>query len=278
MRNNSEHLAQRHSQWPQEANLSIDLSVDEEGIALIVINRPERRNALDQAHYDMLSDAWRHVRDDKDIRVAIVTGAGDQAFCAGADIKEFLGKRPPLDQLMLTQQGALLNRGLEVWKPIIAAVNGHCLGGGMTLLLATDIRICIPEARFGLTEVQRGAFPANGGTQRISQQVPYAIAMEMLLIGDAFDAQKASKWGLVNQVVERNQLMDTAYGFARRLAANAPLAVQAAKELAVRSRDLDLASGLRLEQLMLRVLQESEDIQEGVAAFKEKRSPRYQGR
>jgi len=258
--------------------LAIDFSVDEEGIALIVINRPERRNALDQAHYEMLSQAWRQVRDDSDIRVAIVTGAGDQSFCAGADIKEFLGQRPPLSQLMLTQQGALLNRGLEVWKPVIAAVNGYCLGGGMTLLLATDLRVCIPEAKFGLTEVQRGAFPANGGTQRISQQLPHAIAMEMLLTGDAFDAQTASRWGLVNRIVERAALIDTAYAYARRLAANAPLAVQAAKELAIRSRDLDLTSGLRMEQLFLRMLQESDDIQEGVTAFKEKRPPRFQGR
>jgi E-phenylitaconyl-CoA hydratase len=148
----------------------------------------------------------------------------------------------------------------------------------MTLLLATDLRVCIPEAKFGLTEVQRGAFPANGGTQRISQQLPHAIAMEMLLTGDAFDAQTASRWGLVNRIVEREALIDTAYAYARRLAANAPLAVQAAKELAIRSRDLDLTSGLRMEQLFLRMLQESDDIQEGVAAFKEKRPPRFQGR
>lgn len=258
--------------------MAIDLTVDEQGIALIVINRPERHNALDQAHYDMLSAAWRKVRDDSAIRVAVVTGAGDKAFCAGADIKQFLGNRPPLETLMLTQQGALLNRGLEVWKPIVAAINGYCVGGGMTLLLATDIRVCVSDARFGLTEVQRGVFPANGGTQRISQQVPHAIAMEMLLTGDAFDAQTASRWGLVNQVVAKDQLMETALAYARKLAANAPLAVQAAKELAIRSRDMDLASGLRMEQLMLRVLQESEDIQEGVAAFKEKRPARFQGK
>jgi len=257
--------------------VSIDFSVDGHGIATITINRPERRNALDRQHYDLLSDAWRTVRDDDAIRVAIITGAGDRAFCAGADIKSFLADAPPLAQIARTQQSQLLNRGLEVWKPIVAAVNGYCLGGGMTLLLATDIRVCTQDAQFGLSEVRRGAFPANGGTQRICQQLPHAIAMEILLLGDNFDAQTAGRWGLVNRVVPREQLLDTAQQYALRLAANAPLAVQAAKELAIRSRDADLATGLRLEQLFLRLLQESEDIQEGSRAFTEKRPPAFRG-
>ena len=257
--------------------MSIDFSVEHNGIATITINRPESRNALDQQHYDLLSDAWRTVRDDDNIRVAIITGAGDKAFCAGADIKTFLAAPPSLATLMRTQQSQLLNRGLEVWKPVVAAVNGYCLGGGMTLLLATDIRVCTSGARFGLSEVQRGAFPANGGTQRIAQQLPHAIAMEMLLIGDQFDAQTASRWGLVNQVVADEQLMATAQQYALRIAANAPLAVQAAKELALRSRDADLATGLRMEQLFLRILQDTQDIQEGADAFTEKRSPHFQG-
>lgn len=257
--------------------MSIDFSVDDHGIATITINRPERRNALDRQHYDLLSDAWCTVRDDDAIRVAIITGAGDRAFCAGADIKSFLADAPPLAQIAHTQQAQLLNRGLEVWKPIVAAVNGYCLGGGMTLLLATDIRVCAQDAQFGLSEVRRGAFPANGGTQRICQQLPHAIAMEILLLGDNFDAETAGRWGLVNRVVPREQLMDTARQYALRLAANAPLAVQAAKELAIRSRDADLATGLRLEQLFLRLLQESEDIREGSRAFAEKRSPAFKG-
>ncbi len=257
--------------------MSIDFQQEDNGIATITINRPERRNALDQSHYDMLSDAWKRVRDDPAIRVAIITGAGDQAFCAGADIKSFLTTAPPLSALLNTQQGELLNRGLEVWKPIVAAVNGYCLGGGMTLLLATDLRVCTKQARFGLSEVQRGAFPANGGTQRISQQLPHAIAMEMLLIGDQFDAETAQRWGLINKVVEQDALMQSAREYALRLAANAPLAVQAAKELAIRSRDADLATGLRMEQLFLRILQESDDIKEGADAFKERRAPAFRG-
>lgn len=257
--------------------MSIDFCQEDNGIATITINRPESRNALDQAHYESLSDAWKRVRDDPAIRVAIITGAGDKAFCAGADIKSFLAAPPSLSTLLNTQQGELLNRGLEIWKPIVAAVNGYCLGGGMTLLLATDIRVCTKEARFGLTEVQRGAFPANGGTQRISQQLPHAIAMEMLLIGDQFDADIALRWGLVNKIVDQDSLMKNAREYALRLAANAPLAVQAAKELALRSRDADLNTGLRMEQLFLRIIQESEDIKEGADAFKERRPPVFRG-
>ncbi|WP_338879097.1 enoyl-CoA hydratase/isomerase family protein [Achromobacter veterisilvae] len=256
--------------------MSIDFQ-EQDGVALISINRPEKSNALDREHYDALSEAWRRVRDDDAIRVAVITGAGDRAFCAGADLKSFVGAPPSLAALMHTQQGQLLNRGLEVWKPVVAAVNGHCLGGGMTLLLATDLRVCVPTATFGLTEVQRGVFPANGGTQRVAQQLPHAIAMEMLLLGDAFDADAANRWGLVNRVVPREELLPAAMAYARRLAANAPLAVQAAKELALRSRDADLATGLRLEQLFLRLLQDSQDVAEGTRAFAERRAPRFQG-
>lgn len=257
--------------------MSIDFSVAS-GIATLTINRPEKHNALDQVHYDALSAAWCEVRDNDAIRVAVITGAGEQSFCAGADIKSFLGEAPPLNALMHTQQSQLLNRGLEVWKPVVAAVNGYCLGGGMTLLLATDLRVCVPSATFGLSEVKRGAFPANGGTQRIAQQLPHAIAMEMLLLGDAIDARMAERWGMVNRVVEPAELMATAMDYATRLAANAPLAVQAAKELALRSRDADLATGLRMEQLFLRILQTSSDLAEGRDAFNERRAPSFTGR
>lgn len=257
--------------------MAIDFSLDGH-VATITINRPERMNAMDTEHYEALSAAWMRVRDDPAIRVAIVTGAGAKSFSAGADLKSFVGAQPPLSELLLTQKSPILNRGLEVWKPVVAAVNGYCLGGGMTLLLATDLRVAAEHATFSVAEVKRGVFPANGGTQRIAQQFPHAIAMELLLIGDSIDAQTALRWGLVNRVVAASQLMDTARDFAHRLAANAPLAVQAAKELAVRSRDMDLATGLRLEQVMLRLLQGSEDVREGTTAFAEKRVPEFRGR
>ncbi|MSQ60249.1 MAG: enoyl-CoA hydratase/isomerase family protein [Betaproteobacteria bacterium] len=257
--------------------MSIDVTLDQ-GICTIVINRPERLNAMDAGHYRDLSAAWRQVRDDANIRVAIVTGAGEKSFTTGADIKSFLTSPPGYDEMWLTQRDPLLNRGLEVWKPVIAAVNGYCLGGGVTLLLATDIRIASENASFGLSEVKRGVIAGNGGTQRILDQLPHAIAMEMLLTGDPIDATTAARWGLINKVVPREQLMATAMEYAGRIAANAPLAVQAAKELALRSRDVDRATGLRMEQMFNRMLMATEDAKEGPAAFAEKRKPKFQGK
>lgn len=257
--------------------MSVDFALDD-GVATITINRPDRLNAMDADHYQALSDCWTRVRDDGNVRAAVVTGAGPKSFSVGADLKSFTARPAELSEFMTTQKGQLLNRGLEVWKPIIAAVNGFCLGGGMTLLLATDIRFAVPTATFGLTEVKRGLLPANGGTQRIAQQLPHAVAMKLLLTGETFDAKVAERWGLINEIVEAEQLMETAMSTARTIAKNAPLGVQSTKELAVRSRDLDLNSGLRLEQAMLRILQTSDDVQEGSRAFAEKREPLFQGR
>lgn len=257
--------------------MAIDFTVSDEGVALITINRPERLNAMDAEHYGALSRAWCTVRDDAQIRVAIVTGAGERSFTTGADIKSFLTAPPSLADMWLTQRDQLLNRGLEVWKPVIAAVNGYCLGGGMTLMLATDIRIASTTATFSLAEVKRGVIPGNGGTQRVLDQLPHAIAMEMLLTGDGIDAIVAERWGLVNKVVPQADLLTTAQTYARKIAANAPLAVQAAKELALRSRDMDLTSGLRLEAVLNRMLMQTEDAKEGPAAFAAKRAPQFKG-
>ncbi len=257
--------------------MAIDFSVSDAGVALITINRPERLNAMDTEHYQALSRAWVTVRDDPAVRCAIVTGAGERSFTTGADIKSFLTAPASMPELWLTQTDQILNRGLEVWKPVISAINGYCLGGGMTLMMATDIRIAATHATFGLSEVKRGALAGNGGTQRILSQVPYAIAMEMMLTGDAIDAVQAERWGLVNRVVPLEQLMETAYAFANRIAANAPLAVQATKEMVVRSRDMDLNAGLRMERLVGRMLQFTEDAVEGPAAFAAKRTPNFKG-
>ena len=257
--------------------MAIDFEVDADGVALITMNRPERMNALDAEHYAALSRCWEQVRDDRKIRCAIVTGAGDKAFTAGADLKSFVNRDPVLADNWLTQKDQILNRGLEVWKPVIAAVNGYCMGGGLTLLFATDIRIAVEGAVFGLSEVKRGLVPGNGGTQRVMKQFPYAIAMEILLTGDRFGTDLAERWGLVNAVVPREKLMATAYDYARRVAENAPLAVQAAKELAIRSLDMDLATGLRWEAATNVMLRGSKDVKEGTTAFAEKRKPDFKG-
>ena len=257
--------------------MAIDYSLSDDGIALITINRPERLNAMDAEHYKALSQAWSTVRDDPAVRVAIVTGAGERSFTTGADIKSFLTTPAGLSEMWLTQRDQLLNRGLEVWKPVVAAVNGYCLGGGMTLMLATDIRIAAAHATFSVAEVKRGVIPGNGGTQRVLDQLPYAVAMEMLLTGDGIDAVAAERWGLINKIVAKEDLLATAFVYARRIAVNAPLAVQAAKELAVRSRDMDLTTGLRMEAVINRMLGFTEDAKEGPAAFAAKRPPNFKG-
>jgi E-phenylitaconyl-CoA hydratase len=258
--------------------MSIDFTTDEAGIATITINRVEQRNALDSQHYTALSHAWVEVRDNPLIRCAILTGAGEAAFCAGADIKEQIGQDADLSMLWQAQGMPQLNRGLDMRKPVIAAVNGFCLGGGMTLLLATDIRVAASLAEFGLPEVRHGVIAGFGGTQRITRQLPHARAMELLLTGARIDAAKAERWGLINDVVPAADLMAAARRYAVTIAANAPLAVQATKELSLRARDASLDEGMRLEQFTSHILQTSADVQEGRLAFIEKRKPTYQGR
>ncbi|MEO9188564.1 MAG: enoyl-CoA hydratase-related protein [Acetobacteraceae bacterium] len=257
--------------------MSIDVEI-EGHIAVITINRPDRLNAMDAEHYHGLSQAWMRVRDDPELRVAVVKGGGDRAFTVGADIKGFLTRDMGFPDVWMTQRDQILNRGIELWKPVVAAVNGYCLGGGVTLLLATDIRIASETATFGLSEVKRGIIAGNGGTQRVLSQLPYPIAMEMLLTGDAIPASEAARWGLINKVVPPEKLVDTAMDYARRLANLAPLALQAAKELAIRSRDVDLNTGLRIERLVSELLRRTDDAKEGARAFAEKRQPNFQGR
>lgn len=247
-------------------------------IAYITINRPEAMNAMDPETYEELSKAWIDVRDDPDVWVAIITGAGDKAFSAGADLRKTIGRPIEAWHFWQTQEEQILNRGLEVWKPIIAAVNGYCLAGGMTLLLATDIRIAAKHATFGLSEVSRGILPGNGGTQRTIQQLPYPIAMYFLLTGERMNAEEALRVGLINKVVPLPELMPEAERLARRICENAPLAVRAIKELAIRGQYLPIEYGLRLEQAIQRALATTEDAKEGPRAFAEKRRPHYSGR
>ncbi len=179
-------------------------------VATLTINRPESMNAMDPQTYKELSDAWIEVRDNPDIWAAVITGANApgraperQSFTAGADLKQTIPQAhaQELWPFWQTQADQLLNRGLEVWKPVVAAVNGYCLAGGMTLLFATDIRVASEQAVFGISEVKRGLLPGNGGTQRAIRQLPYPVAMELLLLGDNLTAQQALQYGLVNKVV-----------------------------------------------------------------------------
>lgn len=249
-----------------------------DSVAHITINRPEAMNAMDAEVYAELSKAWIDVRDNPDVWVAIITGAGEKAFTAGADLKSFITRTPGKADFWLTQKDMILNRGLEVWKPVIAAINGYCLAGGMTLLFATDVRIAAEHAVFEISEVKRGILPGNGGTQRALRQLPYAIAMEMLLLGRRLTAQEALAYGLVNRVVPLKDLLPTAEQVARQLCENGPLALRAVKELAIRSQSVPLEHGLRLEQAFQEFLRTTEDAREGPRAFAEKRKPAYKAR
>ena len=247
-------------------------------IAYITFNRPEAMNAMDPEVYSLLSEAWIDVRDNPDIWVAIITGAGERAFTAGADLKTTIPQEREKADFWLTQKGMILNRGLEVWKPIIAAVNGYCLAGGMTMLFATDIRIAAEHAVFEISEVKRGILPGNGGTQRALKQLPYAIAMEMLLLGRRITAQEALTYGLINKIVPMKDLLTTAEEYALKLCENGPLSLRAIKELAIRSQSLPLEDGIRLETAFQEYLRTTEDAKEGPRAFAEKRKPEYKGR
>lgn len=253
-------------------------------IVVITIDRPAVHNALDLDASRELGEAWTRFRDDPELWVAIVTGAGDKAFSAGADLRalgEFYRALTPLQRRQRgeTQPGVGgLTRNLEVWKPIIAAVNGYCFGGGLELALACDIRLCSENAQFGLTETSRGIIPGAGGTQRLPRIVPVGIALEMIFTAKKIGAAEAYRIGLVNRVTPQAELMNAAVALADEICANAPLAVQTAKTAVWKGLELPLADGLRLENLLGEPLRTSEDAQEGIAAFAEKRKPKFQGK
>lgn len=250
-------------------------------IVTITINRPEARNSLDMQHFQELAQAWAEFRDDPAAWVAVVTGTG-RDFCTGADLKKFI---PELTGALPRPQGwnktdaihAVLHR-FPVYKPIVAAVNGVCVAGGLEMLGSTDIRIAVPQARFGVTEPKRGLFAGGGSTVRLPRQIPYALAMELLLTADMVDARRALEMGLVNRVVEADRLMDVAYDYAERIAANAPLAVFATKQSAIEGLSLDLESAYLNETRHSDRIFETEDAKEGPQAFAEKRPPRWQAR
>jgi enoyl-CoA hydratase/carnithine racemase len=248
-------------------------------LAYVTINRPDRRNAIDPATSSELRDAFEAFKADDDAWVAILTGTGDQAFSAGADLvamaQAFSGGDggPRWD----VPFGGI-TRGFECWKPLIAAINGYCLAGGLELALACDIRVAAEHATFGLPEPKRAIIPAAGGTQRLPRAVPLAFAMELLMTGDRFDSETALRFGLVSRVVPADKLMTTAEEVAGRILECGPLAVRYIKEAALRGRELSLEDGLKLESQMAGKVFQSEDAREGPTAFAQKRKPEYKGR
>jgi enoyl-CoA hydratase len=231
-------------------------------------------NALTGEMVTALDAAFDDFNKDDRLWVAILTGAGDRAFCAGFDLKEAVPRVAEGD--MMGYDEPAKRQFSEIYKPIIGAVNGHCLAGGLEMLAGTDLRVAAEHATFGLGEVRWGLVPMGGSHIRLPRQVPWAVAMELLLTGRPLDAQRAYGIGLVNRVVPANDLMPAALELAETICKNGPFAVRTAKEIAVRA--LDQEPGFVLErELGLRVLA-SQDAQEGPRAFAEKRPPKFTGR
>ena len=249
-------------------------------LAYVTLNRPERRNAIDPATSAELKDAFEAFKADDDLWVAILTGAGDKAFSAGADL---LAMSQSLsggdgDSGALNAPFAGITRGYECWKPIIAAIHGYCLAGGLELALSCDIRIAADNAQFGLPEPKRAIIPGATGTQRLPRAVPLAFAMELLLTGDRFDAETALRFGLVSRVVPREQLMETAETIAQSILKNGPLAVRYIKQAVMQGREMSFEDGIRLESELAGKVFRTEDAREGPLAFAEKREPQYKGK
>ncbi|ODS98513.1 MAG: hypothetical protein ABS56_04830 [Lautropia sp. SCN 69-89] len=254
-----------------------------DGVLILTIARPAARNALNAETQQALVEEWLHFRDDDTLRVAVLTGAGDEAFCAGADLKElgaFYRSMTPFERRERGERepglGAI-TRNFDPRKPTIAAINGACLAGGLELALACDIRVAAEHARFGLPEVRRGILPGAGGTQRLPRALPVGVALEMILTGTPIDAASALRWGLVSRVVPAAALLDCALEIAALIAANGPLAVRAAREAVYEGLALPMDAALRLEQFLAEPLRQSDDAAEGVRAFIEKRRANFAG-
>jgi len=249
-------------------------------VATVTIDRPDALNAIDRQTNAELIDVWARVRDDDDVWIAILTGAGDRAFCAGADLKDLipaLAERARAGDLDSFNFGGI-TRGFETWKPLIAAVNGYALAGGTELALACDIRIAAENARFGQPEVRWAIIPGAGGTQRLPRAIGASAALELILTGRQIDAQEALRLGLVHRVVPERQALIEAQRVAESLLANGPLALRAAKEAVIQGLDLKLNAGLDLELGLFADMLQTEDAIEGPQAFAEKRTPRFQAR
>jgi enoyl-CoA hydratase len=264
------------------------LRYEKEGhVATLTMNRPEARNAVNPEMLCRLADAWEDVNADPEIRVAILTGAGEQAFCAGADLDKLVrmmqGAIAPeneYDERIKNDVGTIYKgfmRSLDVVKPIVAAVKGFCVAGGLELLNCCDIRVAADDAQFALAEVKWSLFPMGGSTVRIPRQIPWPIAMEIMLTGERFSAQEAHRVCLVNKVVPAAQVMTEARRYAEIIAANGPLAVQAVKRSALAGMGLPTAQALEKELEIGIPVSMSQDAREGPRAFKEKRAPRFTG-
>jgi enoyl-CoA hydratase len=269
--------------------MPIHYEQDDEHIVLITIDRPEARNSADMEHFKLLREAWDRFNDDESAWVAIITGVED-TFFVGADLKKYIPEitkyQKEIAEKGLNEIGGYrlddgtkaVLRGAKIWKPIIAAVNGFCAAGGMEMLGGCDIRVACPEAKFAVMEPKRGLFAGGGTTVRLPRQIPFPLAMEFLLCADLIPAERAYEMGLLNAIVPRDELLDAAYTYARRITANAPLAVQATKQSVWEGLGLPLRDAYKNEAQISSTIFQTEDAKEGPKAFAEKRKPNWQGK
>lgn len=269
--------------------MPIHYEKDDGHVVRITIDRPETKNALDLYHFRDLARAWKDFRFDDDAWIAIVTGV-DGCFMAGADLKTYIpqitelhqkisgGDVDEIDGCKLSDGTRAVLRDAKIYKPIIAAVDGPCVAGGMEMLGGVDIRIATPNASFGVMEPKRGLFAGGGTTARLPRQIPFPAAMEFLLTAERFPAERALELGLINEIVPPEQLQERASEWAHRIAANAPLAVQATKESVLRGLGGTLDDAYVIEQELSSVVFGTEDAKEGPKAFAEKRPPEWKGR
>jgi len=249
-----------------------------ENIGLLTINRPDKLNAISNELTSELSQLLGEIENDEELRVLIITGAGDKAFVAGADIKELVDRDAKIGRRVSRERQEIFSRIENLQIPVIAAINGYALGGGLEIALACSIRVCSEKAQFGAPEVKLGIIPGDGGTQRLPRLVGLGRAMEMILTGDFIDAQEAYRIGLVNKVFPHEELMGGAMELAQRIASRPPLAVRYAKEAVNRSQGGDAVSGFALESYLHALACTTEDKKEGVSAFLEKRKGVFKGK
>ena len=249
-----------------------------EGIATITLNRPEALNAFSKEVVTEIMQALEDVKNDESVRVVVLTGAGEKAFSAGADIKAMVGMNA-LKARELSLMGEKLCVALEsLEKPVIAAINGYAFGGGMEVSMACDIRIASENALMGQTEINIGLIPGWGGTQRLTRLVGVGKTKELVFTGKRIDAKTAEQLGIVNMVVPAEKFKETVRQFALDLASKAPVALKVAKALINKGADIGLESALALEREGFGVVASTEDLQEGVKAFTEKRKPTFKGK
>jgi enoyl-CoA hydratase len=269
--------------------MTIHYETGDDHIVRITIDRPEARNSLDMDHFKQLRMAWERFGKEDDAFVAVITGVGPD-FCVGADLKTYIPQITKLSTTMretgvteidgyrLDDGTKAVLRNVKLYKPIVAAINGTCVAGGMEMLGGCDLRVAADTATFGVMEPKRGLFAGGGTTVRLPRQIPYPAAMELLLCADQVPAQRAYEMGLLNEVCPPDKVMERALDYARRITANGPFAVRKTKESVLTGLAVDMKEAYRIESALSSEVFSSEDAVEGPKAFAEKRPPVWRNR